>query len=399
MPIQAAVEGSNVYCERWNSKTIAPQVYARSALGYLLFNEHLNKGGNGDDLVIGRPGEMKFLSGSDLNEAQKMTLRGSGWYTPLIQGYRTYNTIMTGARSNLPSMQNPTVLSSGQVGQFAAKFPWCGYLTTPLQFWEWDMDLANESMEGYSDVQAGLAMQGILDNGMRTAFQEHLDQLYSRVLYGAPSDGSQLPNDDVPGVFTSLLSTNTYGNINRTNLPTDNPWVGKTIATAKPLDIDALVMDANITQGLSVYGAGVNAILCGGNYYQIFRQQVLQRTKGAGGSVMEGGLPKMGALGVEREVLRVNNAYVMYEPFLDTCYGKDTSGNALYTAAPTKVLMLNLKLFKLIMHPKYNMKITPPQDISNTAIANPRARIGRIDSMLIMSNDQPNAHACYTNLS
>ena len=89
----------------------------------------------------------------------------------------------------------------------------------------------------------------------------------------------------------------------------------------------------------------------------------------------------------------------MHEPFLDTCYGTDTSGNALYTAQPGYVLCTNLKTWKFLVHPSYNMKVSDFKDIKSTAIGNPDALIAFIETQAMLVCERPNVNVMFTNLS
>ena len=61
----------------------------------------------------------------------------------------------------------------------------------------------------------------------------------------------------------------------------------------------------------------------------------------------------------------------------------------LYTAQPGYVIGLNLKLWKLLFKPKYNMKVTPWEDISNKSVGAPKANIAFIETCAILACDRP----------
>lgn len=391
-----AVGGLTTLSQARLTSTIASQGYAKSALLYMLAGANKSAA---SPLEIGRPNEGAILSGADIGSAEKLSLRNMTSYDPRIQGFKTSNTVVSGARSNMPAVANPTTASQGQAVQYAAKFNWMAYMQTPLELWKIDTDMALSS--GGGDEGRGLAVGKLVEDATRVGTEEHLDQIASRMLYGTPTNQAVLPNDDLQGVILAGTANNTYGNVDRSALSADDPWQGVSISTAKPLDIYQLNLDANVTQKMGVFGGGINCWLCGGDYYKVFKQQVLARSKDAGIVGGGAGLPTMAKYGVEREVLRVDNAYLMHEPFLDQCYGTQAGTNTpLYTAQPNTLIGLNLKLWKMIFHPSYNMKIGTWKDISDTAVSNPNALINFIQTMAILSCDRPRLGVItYTNLS
>jgi hypothetical protein len=407
MPSTYALEGLSALCQAKIDRSIASQPYARSMILGLIEGY---SGGGGDEVKIGRPGVTQVIAGEPIEEAEKISMQGMAAWAPRIQKFKTNNTAVTGSRGNMRSVNNPTQYSTGQVGQAAAYFPWMAYLQTPFQVDHWDLDMALQRAEGKGDMLSGMELSTVTDEAVEAAMQEHLDQLASRLLYGSPSDQAENPSDDLQGVITGLTDLNRYGNIDRSLLPVGHPWRPQQITTAKPKDIYQLILDANITQKANIYGGGINAVLCGGDNYKLFKQQILSR----GGAVVQPGtktgmekmVAKYASLGVQSEVLCVDGkTYVVHEPFLDTCYATypddgqgGTAGNPIYTAKPNNVLCLNLKYWRYITHPKYNMTVKPLEDISNKSTRAPRTNIGFIETVGIFGCRRPNLLVMYTNL-
>ena len=381
-----ALGGFNTLAQKALTRTIASQGYARSAFGYFM----CGAGQPAADLLsIGRPNEGSVWAGVPLSLAQKTELANRLSYAPRIQGFKSSNTVVVPARGNMPIVNSPATLSTGQAVQNAANFNWTSYITTPIRIDQIDLDTALSGDK--TDAAMGLAVGALIEDSTQVATNEHLDQLYSRFLYGSPTSQFVIPTDDIQGLQISAGTTNMYGCVDRSQLVAGDPWLGNTLATNVPNDIYAIVNDANYTQKLATFSSGNLLVLAGSANYIRYKNQILNKTKDAG--IVQSkdgmGLPSMAKMGVEREVLRADNAFVMYEPFLDVCYGTDTSGNALYTATPGDVYVINPKVWKIMFQPKYNMHLRPFVDISDKSLAAPKTTISFIESRVILSCDRP----------
>ncbi len=391
-----AIEGFSSLSQKYLSQRIASQGYAKSALLYAL----AGFSGGSDLLSIGRPNDGVLFSGEgDITLAQKQDLTGKLSYAPRIQGFKTSNTQVTGANSTMPTVQNPSTQSHSQAAQYMANFNFCMYLDTPIRVRQIDLDLAAER-----DTNGeGLTTGAVIENATKVAMEEHIDQIGSRLLYGAPSNQFIIPNDDIQGVIPAGTSTNVYGQVDRNSLSSGDPWLPINVSTAKAMDIYQLVQDVNITQKMGVYGGGANLCLLGGANYIIAKNQILARSKDAGivQSKAGMGLPSMAKMGVEREVLRADNCYVMHEPFLDVCYGTQYhSSSALYTARPTYAIFLNLKLWKYAHNRSYNAKVTPYVDLFDKAEGAPNVKQAFIRTAAVLACDRPSVGvALYTGIA
>ncbi len=392
-----AVAGFQTLSQRFLTSTIASQLYYRSAILYLLAGMS-GQLGNGDALRIGRPDEGIVLSGAPVSQAEKMTLPNNSSYAPRIQAFKTNNTQVIGARANMPTVASPTTLSQGQAPQAAADFNWMMYLSTPLEIWQFDLDMA---LQSDSKDGSGLAVGTLITQATAVGMNEHIDQLSARLLYGSPTNQFVQPWDDLQGVITAGTGSNVYGKVNRATLGSTDPWQPVYNTTFATMDIYAIIQDMNYTQGMAGYAGGVDVVLLGKDHYVIAKNQVLARDKTC---VMVQGFPEMAKMGCVREVLRVDNVYVMWEPFLDTttmasvCQAGTTT--PLYTARPTYVIGLNMKQWKLMFKPNYNMKVQPFKDISNLSLAAPKASISFIETCAILSCDRPAAGvALYTGIA
>lgn len=390
-----AVGGITTLAQKFISKSVASQGYAKSAVLYLL--EGLSSRSNGDPLMIGRPNEGAVLSGFPVDNVETLTLPNQNQYVQRIQGFKTSNTSVIAARGNMNQVASPTTLSQGQATQFGAQFNFMWKLQTPLEIWEFDTDMA---MQSASAEGMGVAAAQLINEATSVGTEEHLDQLAARLIYGSPTNQFSNPNDDFQGLILAGTANNTYGQTDRSQLATNDPWQPVTVTTAFPKDIYTIIQNANVTQKMNVFGGGINVVLCGGDNYLIFKNQILARTKDAGMVGGGAGLPAMAKMGVTREVLRADNVYVMHEPFLDTCYAT-TPGTTtpLYTAQPNTVIVANLKLFRFVIKPKYNMRVRPFVDISDKSIGAPAAMTSFIETCALLACQRPSvAIGLYTNL-
>ncbi len=345
------------------SKTITPQKYFRSAMLYFLWGMT----GNGDLLDIDRPNESIYIAGSDIDPIERERTAGTYEFTVRIQSFKTSATQVTGVYGTMPTTANPTTSTPDLALMNSAMFRWTANIDTPVQVWNTYLQTAQNASDG--GISAGV----LLADANKVAMQEHIDNLNSRCIYGAPSNQDAYYWDDIAGVISACTPTNTYGNVNRAALPAASPWIPQYAATA-PLDVTRLVDYCNTTLGMNQFGDGITLILAGNANYLALKNQALSRDKG--GYMIENagkaGLPGLAKIGITREIVCCNGAYIMSEPFLDTCYGTQyQSTTPLYTAQPNYVIALNMRTWKFFTHPSYSMTATDMVDLSKyTAAAN-----------------------------
>ncbi len=380
-PAEGFATLSNKYLE---SRRIASQLYARSAMIYAFMGL---AGGVPDLLSIGRPSGAVF-SGAEVNYAQKMELPTQKSYVPRIQSAKVNSTSTVLPRGNMPNVVTTTT-TQATVQQAGALFNMFYKHTTQLVVDHADKDFA---IQGRSDDGAGLAVGDLVLNAMKIGTEDHIDTWASRMLYGSPANPFAQPISDLDGIIQASAATGFYGGVDRGLLSAGDPWLpaqpidGTGYPVTFPKNIYQIINDANYTRGMMTYGEGANLALAGAANYLVFKQQVLNLDRSC---VMINGLPNMAEAGCKREVLRVDNAYVMHEPFLDKCYGNDTSGNPLYTAQPTYVLVLNLKVWFLIFMKGHNRRFTGWQDLANQSIGSRDCDQAFLESAGILACDKP----------
>lgn len=330
-----AVSGFAAIAQDYISKGVASNFYEKAPL--LAVMAALTIGREKKALAIGRPGNGEILTGKGLSPAEKMSLSGINSYRPRIQGFKTSN---TRARTNSGRVTASTVADSqtrshGQATQYSAEFKWTHY-DTPIKIWHEDKNRA--SQKGSGEGRA-LEMSRLIDEATEVAMQDMHDKLADDVRNGDPSDQSDDLWNEPAGIIAAADSTNTYGGVDRSDSDAV-VWRANKVTAARGADFRKLKDEVNLTLGLETKGNGVNLALCGTGLYQIFRDQVLAR---GGGRCLGEGLPEFATMGLKREVVQVDNLYLMYDP------GCPVSTVEWY----------NLRYWKYIQHPEFNMKVTP----------------------------------------
>src|ERR1700753_217192 len=253
------------------SDTVTPLKYARSAFLALMLG--VTVGNSGNELEINRPQEGLYLTGANVPAAIKEQVRGVSSFTQRLQGFKTSNTTVVGPMGVTPAVQNPTTQSSGFVGQFSAEWKWCQNIMTPIEFWNSDLQMAAAG----SSKDGGIAMGTLLEEGIDAGQQEHYDQIHSRAIYGAPTVQNAQVWDDISGQISSMLPTNTYAGIDRTQLASTSQWIPQYISTSFPKDITRIIDYANTKLGINVYAGGVIFVLAGADNYLALKNQALPR--------------------------------------------------------------------------------------------------------------------------
>ncbi len=394
-----AVEGFGAVAQDYISRTCASTWYQKDPLLTLLALKagKDNMGG----LQIGRSGYGEWLRGVPINPMRKMNIQGINSYRPRIQQFVTSNTKIMAARDTEPTVSNPTTNSQSQAAQATALFHWTRQ-DTPAIVWHTDLERALAS-SNTADGQ-GIAVGQVVEESTQVALQEHLSQLSARFRYGTVTNQSVDPWTDYSGLLTDAMgsTTNTYGNVDRNSISSSSPWIPNVVTTAFARDIQQIVQYANMDLRCKAVGNGVNLIGAGSTNYKIFKNQILSR----GGVVIQNTADSRFALapnakyGVTMEVCLFENAYVVWDPFLDSVEATNaTTGAALYSAQPNTVYAFNLDVMNLILHPQRNVTVKPFVDLSDKAQGAIDANQSFVTTNAILAVDVPRVNAVFTNVT
>lgn len=362
MPVGFVHGYAATYTNKRINKGIASQKYARSALLKVLAGV---TAGGAEHMEIGRPNEGLYLTGAEIDQAEKESVRGHFEFTQPVQQFKTSNTQVTGMMGTMPTIPNPTTSTQDVALMADAAWRWCVNIDTPIQIWNstLNMAMAKASEDG------GIATGTMLSRATQIGVEEHYDNINCRLIYGSPTNQDAQTWNDLSGVISAVGSTtNRYAMVNRAVLPSDSPWIPQYVSTSFPNDAARIIDYANLNLGVNVFGGGITLLLGGAANYERWKWQIINRDK-SGHMVTDGkadGLPGLSATGQTGEIIRTGNAFIALEPFLDKCWANAAGTTTpLYTAQPGYALCLNLKFWKFMTHPDHSMKVEPFVDLHN----------------------------------
>lgn len=389
MALDFPISGFASTCQNYiQSKNIASNFYKKSALAAILGALTLGNQSKGS-LDLGRPGVGEILSGAVIPEIEKLQLGTINGYVPRIQGFKTQNTRELDVYDELPGTQNRQTRSHSQADQYGAEFKW-GEIVTEITIQHEDKMrwLKSGTRDG-----AGLAAMHGLQHATEVGMQDHVDALIEGLWSGSPaSQSASLWKSANANPFTSpgfclgvlqmTSATNTYGRIDRTNADNAALWASYVDSTITSDNVQGIIDDFKYTKGLSDTGDGPYLMLCPNNQFVKFKAQAK-----ASHTVIEQmpeGLIKMAKMGVTSDVVRVDDFYIVREPWLTT------NG---YT---TTVVILDASTLRIMFHPERNMSVGPFKD--QTEYGDNPADVDRafIRSRVIFSNDNARRSARYT---
>ncbi len=369
-------EGFRAYAQDRIADTIQTRFYPVQPFLYAL----TGRGGatTKSDVQIGSPGAAVVFAGTQISMAEKRTLGGLIRYQVPMQTGTNDSTKIMGARDTNPVVANATTQSQDQL-YGTAGFSWV-QMKTPIQIWNSSLDMAMKSGGGIDG--RNLAIDRIIENATDMALQDLLKNLAYRLWNGMPSNQSATPWDDFIGIMGVVNDSNVYGGVDRSN-PAAKNWRGKLVSSAVSADINTLLdfanYDTTVGQPLAAYGEGVNLILTSAPLYRTFRAQARSR----GGIAIKEAIPEMQWLGYKKEVLQVDNAYVMFD---------------LNCPANT-VAMLNLDSWKVIIDPRHNFQVEPFEDVGRYVTGGQDAMQAFIDLQAMVVCEAPAGQALFTNVS
>lgn len=389
MALDLPSSGFDTVCQKYiQSRPIASNFYKKSALAAIL--GALTMGNNDkDSLSIGRPGTGEILSGAVIPPVEKLRLGSVNEYVPRIQGFKTQNTRELDVYDDLPGTQNQTTRAPSQADQYGAGFRW-GEIVTEIKIWHEDKMrwLEEGTKEG-----AGLAAVDGLHHATEVAVQDHIDALIEGLWNGNPASqtaslwksasGNPFSQPGFClGVLQMVAATNTYGRIDRSNADNAALWAASVDSTITTDNVQSIIDDFKFTKALSDTGGGPYLMLVPNNQFVKFRAQA--KASHTIVEQMPEGLIKMAKMGVTTDVVRVDDFYIVRDPWLTT------NG---YT---TTVICLDASTLKIMFHPKRNFSVGPFKD--QTEYGDNPSDLDRafIRTRLMMTNDNPKRAAKYT---
>lgn len=350
MAIDVPVSGFASTCQKYiQSSSIATNFYSMAP--WAAFLKALQIGNNDkDSLTLGRGGSTEVLSGAQLTPAQRMTIGTVNEYVPRIQGFKTQNTRELDVYDDLPGTQSQLTRAPSQADQYGAAFGW-GELVTEIKIWH--EDKARWVEDGTMDGAGLKAIDG-LHHATEVAMQDHLDALIENLWNGNPasqtaslwksSSGNPFTN---PGCCLGLIqmasATNIYGRVDRSNADNAALWAASVDSTLTTDNVQSIIDDFKYTKGIANYGKGPFMMLVPSNQFVKFKAQAK-----ASHTIIEQmpeGLVKMAKMGVEIDTVRVDNVYIIRDPWLTT--NGYTTTVILLDTSPLKTIFKGDKTFKV----------------------------------------------------
>lgn len=395
MAITFAVTSWNTTSQNFISKSLMSNFYKKAPrlalLGALTLGNQ-----NKTSLNIGRPGSGEILSGGMVAPIAVKKLGTVNGYIPRAQGFKTSNSTELDSYDDLPDVSNKRTNAHSQANQFGAMFRW-GEIVTPILIWHEDK-LRCEQENGSTMEGFAIATTTMLQESVEVAYQEHIDLLNANVWNGNPVDQTALlwrgsgsggaSTLASPGACLGILqkcsATNTYGNVNRSTTGNEI-WQAKVDSTITTDNIQTILDDYKYTKGIGDTGDGPYLITCASNQYVKFKAQL--KASHTLVEDMPAGLPEMAKMGVRRELMRIDDGYIMHDPWL-----KDNSGTQ-------KVIIEDLSTQKFMVHPQRNFLVTSYKDQTEYGLNPIDADKAYIRTRFMYSDDNPNRSAIYSAIS
>ena len=371
----AVYEGFQAIAQNYISKGIASNYFIKSPLLAVMAGLTLENS-KPTGLEIGRPGVGDVFSGTKLTKVERMALGGINAYLPAFGINNPSNGKIEGARDTAPTVANPTTASHSQL-RGTAQFNWTGVIKEPILIWKSDLDRSVRAAGRDADGR-GLARAKIIKEATDHATQQVYTTIATEILSGSPTDQDSDPWDHLCGITTAFDTANVYGRVDR-SAAKNAQWRSNKDTTSRAFDVADLIDIANLDYGMATKGEGATLMLTGLANYKLAKAQVL----GKGGVEMLNAMPQLGEFGFNREILKRDNCYIMYDPGL-----------------PASVAYLfDLRVWKWITHPDHSFKVTPFRDLSEYQEGGKEALQAFVELQCMLTCDNPGLNVAFTNLT
>jgi hypothetical protein len=290
------LEKAAAYADR----QILPRFYASLSQRSPLFAFMVALGGRSRDLL--RPNAMGILAGSKNPDFIKQYVDGS-----IHADVRILTGRSGGGRTRRAFGTNPAVNVSQDQLLGSARFWWWFY-AQPLKIFKSTLRKSGRGQYRFRNA---------MDDSIVIGTDEMVDTLSAKLYTGAPStyDGQSTDDeyDDLPGIYEAMSSTNTYGNIDRTDttkyVDGRHPWTGNRITAARAASL-SLIDEAN--SYCQLRGPGVNLVVCDRASYLAIKPEAL----GKGGAIVHNGvIPGHGMVGYQNEFVMYGKTMITWDPF------------------------------------------------------------------------------------
>lgn len=359
-------------------------LFNRMLILYFLFARDGQKTGPDD---LGRPkvnGKFKgvFVSGVETAKARQETILSSLQYQPIIQ--TTLPAVGDGKTmtmaDNMPVRTNweSTLTSS--------------YFTRPSVRWTKRADPYKVSNEEIRHTKEHAKNEVDGTTGIVSLFQAETvsvlgvhEKWWNSALWGTSFAGVSAPTNqdaqfwDAPFSMKNALSTsNTYCSVDRSQA-SNSYWRGAdTSGYSGIADFETLINYTNYDLGLADKGMGIDLIICDKQNFK--RAKTEAKSKGV--VISTGGVPQFGEFGFLREIVKIDNTWIVYDP-----------------ECPTgEVAAINLDTWTFAIHPEANFRISKPFDQSQIE-GGDDAMAGYVVTKIMLVCEVPGMNAYYTSVT
>jgi hypothetical protein len=359
------------------SNTLQNTLFNRMPLLYMMFGRDGDKMG---PKGLGIPKTGIFLSGVEAAKARKEEILGASVYEPIIQSGQPVATDgkSLGMTSPMPVRANWT--TTGPDSYFTRpRFKWVEY-ADPYKVG--NKLIRRTLRKAPNEVAAWQAVGSLFKAETTSVLAVHLNR-WQQLLWGTTGTGAPTNEDndtwDAPHSLANALgAANTYGGVDR-SLAANAWWRGNTVSTAFGADFESLINYCNYDLGLAKKGTGIDLLLVDGQNFKKAKSEA----KAKGQTVIaNGGIPEYGAFGFKRELVRIDNTWIVYDP----------------ECPANTVAALNMDTWTVAIHPDANFKVTEPFDQTKVE-GGDDAQAGQVRTEAMIVCEVPSLNAYFTSVS
>lgn len=293
---------------------------------------------NKSDNRLGRPGTLGLIGGSG-NFNQVDIMREAEMSVQIrLHAQKTDHHKWLAERDNMPS----TGSDSQDQNNISASFRYA-HLAVPIKIWNHTRRFSRGSAKIADAVREGV------DEAMEVASDIITEALWR----GNPTDQSKNLWDQPLGVLQALDTDNTYGNVNR---GTYTFWAGKRVTASKTAAL-SLIDEANLVQGTTNKGPGVDLCITSNAIFYALKQQAITQ----GNVIVSSTMPGTEKIGSKFECIQYGRTMIVSDPFLT---GNWSSYDSDVTDATKLMVMFNTDDWVFSTHPEGNWTIDPFTDQS-----------------------------------
>jgi hypothetical protein len=359
------------------SMTLKNTLFNRMPALYMLFARDGDKSGpNG----LGVPKTGIFLSGIEATRARKEEILGASVYEPIIQSGQPVATDgkNIGMASPMPVRSNWT--TTGPDSYFTRpRVKWCEF-ADPYKVG--NKLIRRTTRAAANEVKAWAAVTSLFKAETVSVLAVHLNRwqqmLWGTTGSGAPSNEDNDTWDTIHSFQNAIHDSNTYCGVDR-SLSANSWFRGNRVTSAFQADFESLINYCNYDLGLAKKGTGIDLLLVDGANFKKAKSEA----KAKGQTVIaNGGMPDFGTFGFKRELVRIDNTWIVYDP----------------ECPPNHVAALSMETWTVAIHPDANFRVTEPFDQTKIE-GGDDAQAGQVRTEVMVVCEVPSLNAYFTAVS